>query len=116
LGIQAAKAAAIKILRLEGRLLRLRKEAAKCHAEIADIEAKLAAFRVVLPELADGEDVPEFPPRVPSKPKDDGSMMYGERSRTIFGFSQTQGWCPCLYSGHPQLHYQHERLATFQSR
>lgn len=94
MGIQAANAAAIKISRLEGRLLRLRKEAAKCHAEIAHIEAKLAAFRVVLPELADGEDVPEFPPRVPSKPKDDGSMMYGERSRTILDFLRRKDGVP----------------------
>ncbi|GAB7549327.1 hypothetical protein CS8_090290 [Cupriavidus sp. 8B] len=89
MGIQAAKTAAIKVSRLEGQLLRLRKEVERCQAEIRAIEEKLAAFRIVMPELADGELVPALPPRAPSKPKD-GSLAYGERARMILDYLRRQ--------------------------
>ncbi len=42
-----------------------------------------------MPELADGEPIPELPPRAPSKPKD-GSFAYGERTRMILNYLRHQ--------------------------
>jgi hypothetical protein len=79
-GIQVAKGAAIKISRLEGRLLKLGKTVSQHLTEIADIEAKLVAFRVVVPVLAHGEEAPVYPPRAPSRPKRK-NFSHGEQSR-----------------------------------
>ena len=93
MGVQAAKGAAIKISRLEDRLLKLRKMVSQHQAEMADIEAKLAAFRVVVPVLADGEEVAVYPPRAPSRPKRN-SFSCGEQSRLVLKYLRDLGGLP----------------------
>jgi len=80
-GFQAARGVAIKQARIEGQLLKLRRQAAGLQAQITELESKLAAYRVVLIDVADGEEVPTYPPRAPSKKRQ--RFSHGEQTRLM---------------------------------
>jgi len=80
-GFQAARGVAIKLARIEGQLLRLRKQDARTKAKISELEALLAAYRVVLVDVADGEEVPTYPPSAPNKKRQ--LFSHGEQTRLM---------------------------------
>ena len=79
MGIQAATGVAKRLSRIEGELLHLKTRVNRDTARIAELEAKLAAYRVVLPDIAEAMVPPEFAPVRPSVKR--GLFRHGQLVR-----------------------------------